>query len=45
MWMLRRLQISKAKKIGLAALFLIAGLIVVFDILRTIFTVSTSLSR
>ncbi|MCJ1383475.1 hypothetical protein MMC17_006589 [Xylographa soralifera] len=40
LWMLRGLRISRAQKIGLAAIFLIAFIDILFDILRTIYTVN-----
>ncbi|MCJ1421266.1 hypothetical protein MMC32_007628 [Xylographa parallela] len=40
LWMLKGLRISRAQKIGLAAIFLIAFIDILFDILRTIYTVN-----
>ncbi|KAL8787522.1 MAG: hypothetical protein Q9213_002180 [Squamulea squamosa] len=39
LWMIRGLQISTSRKVGLAGLFLIAIIDVIFDITRTIYTV------
>lgn len=39
LWMLRRLQMPIGRKLGLAALFLIAITDVIFDISRTVYTV------
>ncbi|KAK6593133.1 hypothetical protein ACHAPC_004623 [Botrytis cinerea] len=39
LWMLKGLQMKTGQKIGLAVIFLIATIDVVFDILRTIYTV------
>ena len=39
LWMLRRLQMPIGRKLGLAALFLIAITDVIFDITRTVYTV------
>lgn len=38
-WMLRKLQMRRSRKVGLAALFLIALIDVAFDIARTVYTV------
>jgi len=40
LWMLRGLQMSMSRKIGLAAIFLIAITDVAFDIARTVYTVN-----
>ncbi len=40
LWMLRKLQMSMSRKLGLAAIFLIAITDVAFDITRTIYTVN-----
>ena len=38
-WMLRRLQMPMSRKLGLAALFLMAITDLIFDISRTVYTV------
>jgi hypothetical protein len=43
--MLKSLQIPKAQKLGLAAIFIIVVIDIVFDILRSVYTASSYLSN